>query len=153
MNGRDELRRELEARALATPPADLAPFAIPTAIAGEERVTFARGLTAFRVGEFYLAHDLWEEVWHGYRGSDRRFLQGLIHLAVGSYHVQCGNPKGARSQLAKAADKMGPYRPQHWGIAVDDLLARAAKLSAVDYDDQQAAESALARLKKGVEPA
>lgn len=153
MSGREELRRELEAKAEATHPADLSRFAVPDRIAGDDRIAFARGLTVFRDGDFYLAHDLWEEVWHGYRGADRLFLQGLIHIAVGSYHAQCGNTRGARSQLAKAAAKMGPWAPCHWGIAVDDLLARVAALGRVDCGDQDEVENALNDLRKGVKPA
>lgn len=153
MSGREELRLELEAKARSLTPADLASLAVPETIAGEDRTAFARGLTAFRTGDFYLAHDLWEDVWHGYRGADRRFLQGLIHLAVGSYHVQCRNPRGAQSQLAKARDKMIPFGPRHWGVACDRLLARAGALSDVDHDDQEAVEIALLELRKGVVPA
>ena len=153
MNDRDELRRELEVKAWLLAPADLGPLGLPGVIQGEDRVAFAKGLTAFREGDFYLAHDLWEEVWHNYRGADRRFLQGLIHIAVGSYHVQCGNPKGAASQLAKARTKMSPFAPRHWGMAVNVLLARVDALREADTNDPAAVEPLLAAVKKGVRSA
>jgi hypothetical protein len=150
VSGRDELRRELEEKAESLPPADLSTFALPGAIDGEDRIAFAKGLTAFREGDFYLAHDLWEEVWHNYRGADRRFLQGMIHIAVGSYHVQCRNPKGARSQLAKARAKMSPYAPRHWGMDVAGLLACVDLLGNADVHDPSETEPRLDDLRNGV---
>lgn len=153
MSGRDELRRELEAKAESLPAADLSAFALPATIDGEDRVAFAKGLTAFCEGDFYLAHDLWEEVWHNYRAADRLFLQGMIHIAVGSYHVQCKNPKGARSQLAKARAKMSPYAPRHWGMDVDGLLARVDALGDADVNDPSQAEPRLEDVRNGVQSA
>lgn len=120
--GKEEHDREMAEKAAATPPADLTAFALPERFTEEDRDGFARGITAFREGEFYLTHDLWEAVWHSYSPSDRRFLQGLIHIAVGAYHLQCGNRKGCRSQFGKAADKIGPFTPTHWGIDVERVL-------------------------------
>lgn len=153
MSGREELRRELEAKAQSLPPADLSAFAIPGAIDGEDSVALAKGLTAFREGDFYLAHDLWEEVWHNYRAADRRFLQGMIHIAVGSYHVQCRNPKGARSQLSKARAKMSPYAPRHWGMDVDGLLACVDLLGNADVNDAAQTEARLEDVRNGVRSA
>jgi hypothetical protein len=153
VSGRDDLRRELEEKAESLPAADLSTFALPAAIAGEDRIAFAKGLTAFREGDFYLAHDLWEEVWHNYRGADRRFLQGLIHIAVGSYHAQCKNPKGARSQLSKAKAKMSPHAPQHWGLDVDELLRRVDALGDADVNDSAQAEPLLESVRNGVRSA
>jgi len=153
MSGREELRRELQEKAESLTPADLSGLAIPPAIQGEDEVAFARGLAAFREGDFYLAHDLWEEVWHNYRGVDRLFLQGMIHIAVGSYHAQCGNSKGSQSQLAKARAKMGPYAPRHWGIDVDLLLQRVRALENSDVHDIARTELQLDLVKTGVESA
>jgi hypothetical protein len=139
VKGKEEHDREMAEKAAATVPAELGPFELPARLEPEDREFFAKGVTAFRSGDFYLAHDLWEEVWHAYRPADRRFLQGLIHIAVGSYHVQCGNPKGSFSQLGKAIDKMSPFAPVHWGIDVCDVVARVERLraEAVDSADIQ----------------
>lgn len=120
--GKEEHDREMAEKAAATIPADLALFALPERFTSEDRDGFAKGVTAFRDGDYYLAHDLWEAVWHSYSPSDRRFLQGLIHIAVGAYHLQCGNRKGCRSQFRKAADKIGLFAPRHWGIEVERVL-------------------------------
>lgn len=80
------------------------------------RRLFAEGVNEFCAGRYFEAHDLWEEFWQELRGPDRLYVQGLIHLAVGSYHFENGNMKGAVSQLGKAARKLGKYPSIHWGI-------------------------------------
>lgn len=84
---------------------------------------FADGYREFCEGLYFEAHDTWEEFWHRLRGPDRRFLQALIHLAVGSYHYENGNTSGARSQWSKCRDKLRPYPAGHWGVDAGEWLA------------------------------
>ncbi|MBI4418489.1 MAG: DUF309 domain-containing protein [Ignavibacteriales bacterium] len=83
---------------------------------------FYRGLELFNERDFYDAHEVWEDLWHEYRETDRTFLQGLIQLAAGLYHLDCGNFKGAQSQLTKTVQKLEPYRPVHKTIDLETLL-------------------------------
>jgi hypothetical protein len=149
VKGKEEHDREMAEKAAATVGANLGPFALPARFEPSDRESFAKGVTAFRSGDFYLAHDLWEEVWHAYRPADRRFLQGLIHIAVGSYHIQCGNSKGSQSQLGKAIDKMSPFAPMHWGIDVHDVVARVRRLRA-EAVDSAAIGSCLDHVREGL---
>lgn len=80
------------------------------------REHFELGLREFRQARYFEAHDIWEDFWHGLRGPDRRFVQGLIHLAVGAYHYENGNHAGATSQWGKADTKLNEYPPGHWGV-------------------------------------
>jgi len=84
---------------------------------------FFRGIREFNEGKFFEAHDSFEEIWQGYREPDREFLQGLIQAAVGLYHLEHRNLRGARSQLSKACSKLTAYRPEHRGLSVDLLFA------------------------------
>jgi hypothetical protein len=79
---------------------------------------FEEGRREFLAGRYFEAHDIWEDFWHALHGPDRRYLQGLIHLAVGAYHHGNGNEAGARSQWEKAVLKLGEYPACHWGIDV-----------------------------------
>ncbi|HAL57855.1 MAG TPA: DUF309 domain-containing protein [Bacteroidetes bacterium] len=83
---------------------------------------FQRGIREFNGRRFFEAHDILEDLWHGYRGDDRRFLQGLIQVAVGYYHFENRNLKGARSQLTKACAKIESYGPEHRGIRLLEFL-------------------------------
>ncbi|MCX6133729.1 MAG: DUF309 domain-containing protein [Ignavibacteriales bacterium] len=84
---------------------------------------FYEGIREFNGGRYFEAHDILEDLWQGYREPDRVFLQALIHSAVGLYHLENNNFKGARSQLSKACSKLEPYLPAHWGLNVNLLCA------------------------------
>lgn len=71
----------------------------------EERALLSQGLEYFRAGDYFAAHDAWEEVWQGLRGRRRLFWQAMIHLVVGAYHLTRSNLKGCQSQWHKALQK------------------------------------------------
>ena len=75
-----------------------------------------RGICLFNRGEFFEAHEVWEAAWMPERGPRRLFLQSLIHVTVGAYHVTRGNPVGAVRQLRKALCKMERYLPEYEGV-------------------------------------
>lgn len=64
-----------------------------------------RGVVHFRAGDYFAAHDDWEEVWQGLRGHQRTFWQAMIQLVVGAYHLKNGNRKGCESLWRKALVK------------------------------------------------
>lgn len=86
-----------------------------------------QGIHLFNHREFFECHEVLEEAWTPQRGPRRLFLQALIHVAVGFYHCQRGNPPGARGQLRKALHKLAPYLPSCEGIDTA-LLYRQAQV-------------------------
>ena len=82
---------------------------------------FLRGIDEFNRGFFFECHDTLEDLWHGTRGPDRLFLQGLIQVAVGFYHLTNGNYKGATSQLTRGLAKLDGYRPARRGVDLESL--------------------------------
>lgn len=74
-----------------------------------------RGIRLFNECEFFQCHEVLEEAWTKEVGPRRRFLQALIHLAVGFYHCERANPAGASSQLKKGIHKP-LYLPSCEGI-------------------------------------
>ena len=82
---------------------------------------FTRGIEEFNRGYFFECHDTLEDLWHGTRGKDRLFLQGLIQIAVGFYHLLNKNYKGATSQFTRGLGKLDQYRPSHRGVDVDAI--------------------------------
>jgi len=64
-----------------------------------------RGLEHFRAGDYFAAHDDWEEVWRDLHGHRRIFWQAMIHLVVGAYHFTNGNLRGCQGQWHKALQK------------------------------------------------
>jgi hypothetical protein len=106
----------------------------------------AEGIRLFNAGEYFAAHDAWEELWTGYRGPWRNLLKGLIQVAVALYHFERGNLVGARklrrtsqayllpfaaeSPLVNVADLLGSYPTMfaglQEGVALEDAAVGAA---------------------------
>jgi hypothetical protein len=88
------------------------------------------GIDLFNRREFFVCHEVLEEIWTHERGPRRLFLQGIIHFAVAFYHDQRGNPVGASRQLRKGLRKLAVYLPAWEGIDTAQLsrdgLAAAA---------------------------
>jgi predicted metal-dependent hydrolase len=77
---------------------------------------FDDGIKLFNDGEYFEAHEVWEELWRATDQPIRGFYQGLIHAAVGLHHLRRRNQAGARQQLSKSIRKLGSYPPDCCGI-------------------------------------
>ena len=64
------------------------------------------GRAAFNRGEYFGAHELWEEVWRALDGVERIHVQGLIQIAAGLHHLQQRRPQPAAGLLRKGLDKI-----------------------------------------------
>jgi len=90
-----------------------------------EQETFNVKLTAgaalFNAGEYFEAHEVWEELWMDCPSADRRFVQALIQAAVAVYHFSRGNPAGATRLFQSGKRYMEPYRPTRHGVDIDEF--------------------------------
>lgn len=70
--------------------------------------SLARGATLFNAGEFFAAHEAWEEGWRAAQEpAARTLLQGLIQVAAGFYKaVEQGKPESARRLLTRGLAKL-----------------------------------------------
>lgn len=82
---------------------------------------FQRGIERFNRGEFFEAHEAWEEWWHDTQGNDRDFIQGLIQVTSALHHMRSGNMRGARILHGSAGELLGPYGPRHRGLDLQKL--------------------------------
>ena len=89
--------------------------ALPPVLSAEDRAAVAAGIAQFNDGLFFECHDTLEEVWSGIRGPSRDFLQGLIQVAVGFYHLGNGNRPGATTLLRRALLRLAQGGPAHRG--------------------------------------
>jgi hypothetical protein len=80
-----------------------------------------KGADEFNAGKLFECHDTLEEVWRGTRGPARDFLQGLIHIAVGFYHLSNGNLTGGESQLDKGLKRLSEYGDSFLGMDLRTL--------------------------------
>ena len=67
----------------------------------DEEKLFLNGIKAFNRKKYYEAHEHWEEIWTELNVDDSIFIQGLIQLSVGFFHITNSNIKGAKSLFRK----------------------------------------------------
>jgi predicted metal-dependent hydrolase len=86
------------------------------ALDSESLRALIKGLEEFNSGRFFECHDTLEEIWQGCRGPARNFLQGLIQISVGLYHLRNGNFIGGESQLSKGLSNLAGYGEEYIGV-------------------------------------
>ena len=87
----------------------------------------------FNAGEFFEAHEGFEELLDEVEGDDRwNLLVALIQVAVG-YHKLTSDHPGAARMLRLGAEKLAAFPAVAWGVAVERLRSRIAEdLAAVE---------------------
>jgi hypothetical protein len=63
---------------------------------------YLRGIGLFNQAHFFDAHEALEDVWRAAPAENKKFLQGLIQVAVAFHHYSTGNRAGMRSVLERA---------------------------------------------------
>ena len=82
---------------------------------------YLQGIAHFNDGDFFEAHEVWENVWMQCDGNSRRFYQGLIQVAVCLHHFGNGNTRGARKLFISSSQYLASYEPWHLGINLTRL--------------------------------
>ncbi len=110
--------------------------------AEERRRLMEAGRAAFNRGEFYEAHEFWEEVWDQLDDPDRTWVQGLIQVATGLHKLGRDRPDICRRLLDRALAKLQNAPVTLEGFDLEELRADAKRvLSAVERGDRPAAVS------------
>jgi predicted metal-dependent hydrolase len=102
---------------------------------------YLAGIVLFNRGDFFEAHEVWEDLWMETAGDPRRFYQGLIQAAVGLCHFCNGNVRGALKLYRSARDYMQRFGPHHLGLDVAEFwrqmeLCYAELLHHPDLDER-----------------
>jgi threonine dehydratase len=85
----------------------------------------ARGVALFNERRFFEAHEVLEDVWRAAPAQERKFLQGIVQLAVAFHHFSTGNLVGMRSVMERGIRNITGQNHDH-GINLDPLLASLA---------------------------
>ena len=93
----------------------------------EKDERFQRGVLHFNAGEFFEAHDVWEEIWLVEAEPERTFLQGIIQIAAAFHHYRRENSDGAESLLAAGIVKLSRFPAHHRGLEIEELRAAAKR--------------------------
>jgi predicted metal-dependent hydrolase len=86
------------------------------------RNDLGHGVELFNRADFFDAHEALEDVWRAAPEPDKKFLQGLIQVAVALYHHGNGNVIGARSVLRRGFRNLSRYPEGFGGIHLAGLL-------------------------------
>lgn len=88
-----------------------------------------RGVDLFNAGEYWSAHEAWEEEWMpDRRGPEAGFYKGLIQVAAGCLHYTRRNRRGALNKWRSGADYLRPYVPEHGGVDLAPLVTRVDEM-------------------------
>ena len=89
----------------------------------ERERLFRLGTDLFNQGQFFEAHEVWEEIWRSTKPEPKGFFQGLIQAAAALHQFRdLKRREGPRRTLAKARRNLEPYTPSALGIDVESLL-------------------------------
>jgi uncharacterized protein len=91
---------------------------------------YLAGILFFNAGDFFEAHEVWEDLWHVATNPERRFYQGLIQTAVALFHLGNRNVRGAVRLYHSSRDYLAQSRPQFLGLDVEALFAAMENLFA-----------------------
>jgi predicted metal-dependent hydrolase len=81
-----------------------------------------RGLDQVRSGQYFEAHESFEDAWRTAEPAEKDFFQGLVHVTVAWYQARRGNRTGCERQLAKAQRRLAAFVPEHRGVDVATVL-------------------------------
>ncbi len=84
---------------------------------------FNRGIELFNAGNFWHAHEAWEQVWRRHHEDSRLFIQGLIQMAA-AYHLMIEKRRysGAISNFNKALRNLRLFEPTFFNLSVAEYV-------------------------------
>lgn len=100
----------------------------PPGISPRTARALARGIVLYNGGQFWEAHEAWEEGWMEEEGQTRLFLQGLIQVAAGYYKATVQRqPRGCVKLLKSGLDKLGTMPEGMGGLALRRFVAQVER--------------------------
>jgi len=85
-----------------------------------------RGIEEFNRGNFFEAHELWEEAWNEVVGEEKRFYQGLVQIAAGYHKLSLAQYSGARKLLERGRQTLSDFPSDYVGVDLTALLETVA---------------------------
>ncbi len=87
---------------------------------------YLAGIARFNAGEFWEAHEAWEEIWIAEGGDLRPFYQGLIQVAAAFHHYGNQNWQGMHKLMRDGTEKLARFLPQAVGLDLERFLGALA---------------------------
>ena len=97
---------------------------------------FQKAVELFNDGEWYDAHDVFEELWHETADPHRRSLQGVLQVAVAQLHLQRDNRRGATILFGEALGRLKRPGTSDLGLDIQGLcMCIEQRLRALQSDE------------------
>ena len=61
-----------------------------------------QGIALFNAGDYFHAHEVWEDWWRATTRPEKQTIQGMIQVSVAMHHASTGNIAGAMSVMERA---------------------------------------------------
>lgn len=87
-----------------------------------------QGVEEFNRQEFYACHDTLEALWMDSTEPLKSFYQGILQIAVGCYHLENQNWRGAVILLGEGIRRLHHYQPTYEAIDVECLVGESLHL-------------------------
>jgi hypothetical protein len=101
---------------------------------------YLKGIDLFNEGDFFEAHEYWEELWNVTTGSERLYYQGLIQAAAALIHHYRDNLRGARVCIGKSLEKLESLPPVFMSLDLEKFTAELREFFAYALDETGEAE-------------
>lgn len=88
---------------------------------------YRRGVALFNRAEFFQAHEVLEDIWRAAPMEDKKFLQGVVQVAVAFHHYSTGNFVGMRSVMERAMRNMSGHPQRIEVIKLAPLMRSLAQ--------------------------
>jgi len=104
----------------------------------------------FNQAQFFDAHEALEDVWRDAPPENKKFLQGLVQVAVAFHHYSTGNRVGMRSVLERAIRNLAEPAGSFGQIQLTALLESLGQWR--EALDKNSPPPAPPRISLGVQP-
>jgi uncharacterized protein len=115
-----------------TPASTIDPSRLKEPVLSAKRMAdYERGWDLFNAGEYWHAHEAWEQVWKECEAQSRIFFQGIIQLAAACHLLlQPGRYNGMMRNLSKAEEKLHLFPDTFLRVDVRELERHLARIRA-----------------------
>lgn len=87
-------------------------------------VDVIQGIQIFNQGNYFAAHEYFEDAWRDTPDDSREFYRALLHLSGGYYRLTQDRPGAARKFFARAMAWTEPFSSPHFGIDTAAIIAQ-----------------------------
>jgi predicted metal-dependent hydrolase len=93
--------------------------------------SFFEGVRQLNGKEFYRCHDLLEALWFEAMEPEKSLYQGILQIAVGCYHLENHNLRGATILVGEGVRRLRSTEEQDYaGFDIADFIVQGERLLA-----------------------